>query len=61
MKIETVVRGVTAATVAAAMAVGASVVTLRAAGDRSETLIYAVYNGQNTASETFKTMRSAQG
>src|SRR5262245_56815420 len=61
MKVETIVRGMTAAAVAALLAVGASVVTLRAAGDRAETLIYAVYNGENTASDTFKTMKSAQG
>src|SRR6478672_764224 len=61
MKRETVMRGLTATAVAAAMAVGASIVTLGAAGDRAETLVYAVYNGQNTASDTFKTMRSAQG
>src|SRR5262249_10165491 len=36
-------------------------VTLRAAADRSETLVYAVYNGQDRATQVFKTMRSAQG
>jgi hypothetical protein len=34
---------------------------LRAAADRSESLVYAVYNGQETATEVFRTMRSAQG
>jgi len=31
-----------------------------AAADRSETLIYAVYNGQDTATNVFKTMRKNQ-
>jgi uncharacterized membrane protein len=34
---------------------------LRAADTTSQTLVYAVYNGQDTATEVFKTMRSAQG
>ena len=33
---------------------------LRAAANKSETLIYAVYNGQDTATDVFKTMRSNQ-
>jgi uncharacterized membrane protein len=33
---------------------------LRAAASKSETLIYAVYNGQDTATDVFKTMRSNQ-
>jgi uncharacterized membrane protein len=33
---------------------------LDAAADQSETLVYAVYNGQGTAAEVFKSMRSAQ-
>jgi len=32
----------------------------RAEADKSETLVYAVYNGQDTASDVLKTMRSAQ-
>jgi uncharacterized membrane protein len=44
--------------VVTAGAIGAPV--LRAAGDRSESLIYAVYNGQDTAGQVFKTMKSAQ-
>ena len=28
--------------------------------DRIETLVYAVYDGQDTATQVFKTMRSAQ-
>src|SRR5262245_62561597 len=33
--------------------------TARAA-EKSETLVYAVYNGQDTATQVFKTMKSAQ-
>ena len=51
-----------AASVAAVLTAGAmGVAVLRAAGDRPETLIYAVYDGQDTATQVFKTMRSAQG
>jgi uncharacterized membrane protein len=39
---------------------GAGAGSLRAAA-RSETLIYAVYDGEDTAGQVFKTMRSAQG
>ena len=37
-----------------------SAAVLRAADTTSQTLVYAVYNGQDTATEVFKTMRSAQ-
>jgi len=43
-----------------ALTLGVGVVGLRAAV-KSETLIYAVYDGQDTAGQVFKTMRSAQG
>jgi uncharacterized membrane protein len=33
---------------------------LRAADNKSQTLVYAVYNGEDTATEVFKTMSSAQ-
>jgi uncharacterized membrane protein len=60
MKSQRVARGVVVS-VAALVAAGAvSVVALRAA-DQSKTLVYAVYNGQDTASQVFKTMKSAQG
>jgi uncharacterized membrane protein len=45
---------------AVALALAGSAVGLRAAV-KSETLIYAVYDGQDTAGQVFKTMRSAQG
>jgi uncharacterized membrane protein len=49
-------------TVVAVLTAGVmGVAVLRAAADRSESLVYAVYNGQDTATEVFKTMRSAQG
>jgi uncharacterized membrane protein len=44
------------------LAIGATAdPALRAAGDRSETLLYAVYNGRDTAGQVLKTMQSAQG
>lgn len=46
--------------VAVALLVGAGVVGLHAS-DRPQTLIYAVYNGQDTAGEVFKSMQAAQG
>jgi uncharacterized membrane protein len=60
MRFEGLVRGVTVAamTVMAAGVIG--VAALRAATDKSETLIVAVYNGQDTATDVFKTMRSNQ-
>ena len=42
------------------VATATSVGVLRAAADRSESLVYAVYSGQNTATDVFKTMRSSQ-
>ena len=58
MNVQRVVRGVTALAAAVLTAGVMSVVVLRAA--TSESLVYAVYNGQNTATEVFKTMRSGQ-
>ena len=43
-----------------ALTLGVGVVGLRAAA-KAETLIYAVYEGQDTAGQVLKTMRSAQG
>jgi uncharacterized membrane protein len=60
MRSEQVMRGVAAFTVAALTAGALGAAALRAA-DKSETLIYAVYAGQDTASQVFKTMKSAQG
>jgi len=60
MKSQGIVRGV-AASVAALVTAGAmSAAVARAADDKSETLVYAVYAGQDTASQVFKTMQSAQ-
>ena len=50
----------TVVSLAVALALGVSATGLRAA-KRAETLIYAVYDGQDTAGQVFKTMRSAQG
>jgi uncharacterized membrane protein len=61
MKSQRVARSI-AASVAAVVTAGIMGVSVaRAAGDRSETLVYAVYDGQNTATDVFKTMRSNQG
>ena len=60
MRLQRVARGV-AASVAAVLVAGTVAPVVRAASDKPETLIYAVYDGQDTASQVFKTMRSAQG
>jgi len=51
---------VAAASLVGAMVFGAGSARLRAA-DRAETLIYAVYDGQDTAGQVFKSIRAAQG
>src|SRR5258705_9083216 len=60
MRSEGIVRGVVASVITVMAAGAVSVASLRAANDKSETLIYAVYNGQDTATDVFKTMRSNQ-
>lgn len=61
MRAETIVRGAIVA-VAAVLAAGtAGVAALRAQGNQPQTLIIAVYDGQDTAGNVFKTMKSAQG
>jgi len=60
MRLKRVAPGL-AASLAIVLAANANGAVLRAANDKSETLIYAVYAGQNTASQVFKTMKSAQG
>ena len=60
MRFERLVRGVTVAAVTVMAAGVLGVAAMRAANDKSETLIYAVYNGQDTATDVFKTMRSNQ-
>jgi uncharacterized membrane protein len=60
MRSQRVMGGV--ASVVTVLTVGVmGIAVLRAANDRSESLIFAVYNGQNTAGQVFKTMKSAQG
>jgi len=49
-----------AASLAAAMTLGAGAGSVRAAVS-AETLIYAVYDGQDTASQVFKSIRAAEG
>jgi uncharacterized membrane protein len=58
MRAERILQGValSVAGIAAASLIGAAVL----AAEKSETLIYAVYNGQNTATDAFKTMQSNQ-
>jgi hypothetical protein len=48
-----------AASVAVASLVGVGAARMHAA-DRSETLVYAVYDGQDTAGGVYKSMKSAQ-
>jgi uncharacterized membrane protein len=60
MRRENVMRGV-AVSVAAALTVASIGTAARAADKKSETLIYAVYDGQDKATEVFKSMKSAQG
>jgi uncharacterized membrane protein len=58
MRFKEVVRS---ASMVAVLAVGVSgVAILRAAEGKSETLVYAVYNGQDTATQVFSTMKSGQ-
>jgi uncharacterized membrane protein len=59
MNIQTMKRGV-AASMAGLLLVGAAGAVLYAAAPTSETLVYAVYDGENTASNVFKTMQSGQ-
>jgi uncharacterized membrane protein len=59
MNIERMKRGV-AASMAGLLLVGAAGAVVHAAAPTSETLVYAVYDGENTAGNVFKTMQSAQ-
>jgi uncharacterized membrane protein len=61
MRSQGIVGNVTACAAALLLADATGMGALRAAADRSETLVYAVYDGQDTATQAFKTMRSAQG
>src|SRR5262249_19232827 len=62
MRSQKVVRRIAATVAVAAMtAIGTGIPVLRAADkDKSETLIYAVYNGQDTATQVYKTMQQNQ-
>ena len=61
MKVQSVVRRV-AASVAVALTAGAiSDAVVGATDATTQTLVYAVYNGENAASDVFKTMTAAQG
>jgi uncharacterized membrane protein len=59
MDVQRMKRGV-AASVAALVLAGAASGVVRAAVPTSETLVYAVYDGEQTAGNVFKMMRSAQ-
>jgi uncharacterized membrane protein len=54
-------KGSVAASVVAVLIAGGVGVSARASGDKAESLVYAVYQGQNTASDVFKSMIKAQG
>ena len=54
-------RGVCSAAVSVAIVMsGTGVVPVLQAADRAQTLVYAVYNGQDTASQAYQTMKSGQ-
>jgi uncharacterized membrane protein len=59
MRAERFVQGVITSVIAVVAASALGVAGIRAA-DKSETLVYAVYNGQDTATQVFKTMQSNQ-
>jgi len=60
MRYATIGRGVVLVLGAVLIAPVAGGAAPRAASQRSETLIYATYDGQNTASQVFKSMQSGQ-
>jgi uncharacterized membrane protein len=60
MRVERIVRSLAVAIVTAMTASAVGVVALGASATPSQSLVYAVYNGQDTASQVFKTMKSAQ-
>jgi uncharacterized membrane protein len=59
MRIKKVVRRAAASVVTVLFAGAVGAAALRA-GEKSETLVYAVYDGQDTAGDVFKSMKSAQ-
>ena len=59
MRFEQVMR-TAVASVTAALTAGVLAAAAPAADGRSETLVYAVYDGQDTATQVFNTMKSAQ-
>jgi hypothetical protein len=61
MRAETIVRRATVAVAAVLTAGTIGVVALRAQDTQRHTLVYAAYDGQDTAGQVFKTMKSAQG
>jgi len=61
MKRETIARGVAASLAAVMTTAAVGIATLRAQTSQPQTLIYAVYAGQDTAGQVFKTMKGAQG
>jgi len=61
MRAETLVRGAAVAVATALIAGAVGIPALRAQNSQPQTLIMAVYDGQDTAGQVFKTMSSAQG
>lgn len=61
MKIQRVAHGVTASIAAVLTAGSIGVVAIGAQTAQSQTLVYAVYPGPDTASQVFKSMKAAQG
>ena len=60
MRSQKVVRRIAATVAAAAITAMATGIPVLRAADKSETLLYAVYNGQDTASQVYKTMQQNQ-
>jgi len=60
MRVERFLRGMAVAVAAVTTACAIGVVSLRASAPTSQSLVYAVYNGQDTASQVYKTMVQGQ-
>jgi uncharacterized membrane protein len=61
MRAQTGVSRITASVAAGLVACGTAMAAISAANQHPQTLIYAVYDGQDTAGKVFASMKSAQG
>jgi len=60
MRVENILRGVAVTVAAVTTATAIGVAALHASAPTSQSLVYAVYNGQDTASQVYKTMVQGQ-